>query len=470
MGLINFFYHYFTALRFNYSNYDRVVGIQNRRLRSLLRHAVEYSDLYKTKFKGIDIEHCRISELPVITKSEMMNNFNHLVTDPRLKLEEIQEWTSEVKNFGKLYLNRFIPIPSSGSTGEHALVVYDRKAADIIQASLLARHPMETEHSLYERTKCLASYLFGNKTRIAIMTAPRGNVAFFARNAPAFHRRFAKLKFLSTLDPIEQNVAILNEFQPHSLSANSFFLPILAQEQLAGKLNIKFSRPTSFLVGAAEPLSEHTMGLALKAWNIGVQNDYGAAECFFIATSCKKFGKLHAMNDLCILETVDEDYKPVPQGKYGDKILITNLANFLQPIIRYEIEDIVGYANQPCKCGLPFPALLPIQGRETDYLFFQKPQGGYERIHPYSLTVSLYYLHELKQYQIVQTARNELTFVYVPQNDKVSIEQQLRKTLEDELQRASLESRVTLKLKRVDTIPRDDRSGKYKVIISLGIS
>ena len=159
MGLINFFYHYFTALRFNYSNYDRVVGIQNRRLRSLLRHAVEYSDLYKTKFKGIDIEHCRISELPVITKSEMMNNFNHLVTDPRLKLEEIQEWTSEVKNFGKLYLNRFIPIPSSGSTGEHALVVYDRKAADIIQASLLARHPMETEHSLYERTKCLASYL-----------------------------------------------------------------------------------------------------------------------------------------------------------------------------------------------------------------------------------------------------------------------------------------------------------------------
>lgn len=468
MGLISFFQNYYLSLWRTKVNKSRILEIQQRRFRRLLRHTVKNSKFYQELYKGIDIDNCRLQDLPIVTKSAMMNNFNRFITDSRLKLREIQEWIADKNNFGKLYLGKFLPMPSSGSTGQYALVVYDRKAMDLIQASLLARHPLQTKHSLYEHTKILSAQLFCRKARIVVMMSPRTNVTYFIRNVPAFHRRFAKLKFISTLDPIEQIVATLNEFQPDSLSAASFFLSILAQEQLVGKLNIEFNRPLSFLVGAVEPLTEHTRRQALKAWNMGIQNDYGAAECFFMATSCQKFDHLHAMNDLCILEAVDENYKAVPLGQYGEKILVTNLANFLQPIIRYEIEDIIGYADQPCKCGLPFPALLPIQGRKMDYLYFQKPQGGYERIYPYRLTNSMYHLHELKQYQIVQKVRNELTINYVPQNNAGSIDQQLRQTLEDDLRKAGLESRVTLKLKRVETISRDHRSGKYVVVKSLG--
>ena len=467
MGLTRFFHNYYTALRCNYSSYQHILRIQNRRLRNLLLYATQNSEFYRDLYDGIDVVHCRLGDLPVITKSAMMDNFDRLVTDSGIKLQKIQEWTAEKNNFGKMYDGKFLPVPSSGSTGNYALVVYDRRAVDIIQSGLLARHPLLNRTSLFTHLKMLVMQLLGHKTRIAIMTAPRGNIAFFAKNAPPFHRRFGELKFLSTLDPIEEIVATLNEFKPDGLSANSFLLPILAQEQLAGSLNIKFDRPTSFLVGAAEPLTEHTRGLALKAWNMNIQNDYGASECFFMATSCQQFGQLHAMSDLCILEAVDENYKPVPPGQCGEKILVTNLANSVQPIIRYEIEDIVGYAGQPCKCGLPFPTLLPMQGRKFDYLYFQKPQGGYERIHPYRLTVSLYYLHELKQYQIIQTKRNELTFIYVPQSDESKIEKQLQQTLENDLRNAGLESRVRLKLKRVEAISRDHQSGKYKVVNSL---
>jgi hypothetical protein len=69
--------------------------------------------------------------------------------------------------------------------------------------------------------------------------------------------------------------------------------------------------------------------------------------------------------------------------------------------------------------------------------------------------------------QIV-AALNELAFLYVPQNDDDDIEQQLRQTLEETLEQAGLESPVTLKLIRVGTIPRDDRSGKIQIIKSLG--
>ena len=108
LGVIGFFHNYYKALRCNYSDYKRIQNIQNRRLRNLLRHAVQNSEFYRELYDEIDVVHCRLGELPVITKPVMMDNFDRLITDPRLRLEEIQEWTSEEKNFGKLYLNRII--------------------------------------------------------------------------------------------------------------------------------------------------------------------------------------------------------------------------------------------------------------------------------------------------------------------------------------------------------------------------
>lgn len=174
------------------------------------------------------------------------------------------------------------------------------------------------------------------------------------------------------------------------------------------------------------------------------------------------------MSDLCHIEIVDRNDNPVPQGQYGEKILVTNLFNFVQPIIRYEIEDVTGYANQNCECGYPFPTLMPVRGRATDFLYFKKPGGEYERFYPYIPQVPLFHVSDLRQYQIAQTVRNELTVFYVAQKNAVAIEQQLIHPLEEALARKGLESQVTLKLKRVQSIPRDERTGKFKIIKSLG--
>ena len=78
-------------------------------------------------------------------------------------------------------------------------------------------------------------------------------------------------------------------------------------------------------------------------------------------------------------------------------------------------------------------------------------------------------MNDLRQYQIVQTTRNELTFYYVPRNDDVHIEQQLAQTLEEALTQAGLERLVKLNLKRVESISRDKQSGKFEMIRSMGI-
>ena len=92
----------------------------------------------------------------------------------------------------------------------------------------------------------------------------------------------------------------------------SFFLAILAQEQLAGRLHIELNHPMSWVAATAEPLTEHTQSLVLKAWNKNIQDCYGAAECWLMATSCRNFHRLHVMSDLYILEIVDRNGRSVP--------------------------------------------------------------------------------------------------------------------------------------------------------------
>ena len=175
---------------------------QQQRFRRLLRQTVKNSEFYQDLYKGIDIDNCRLSDLPIVTKPAMMNNFDRFITDSRLKLGDIQEWVADKNNYGKLYLDEFLPLPTSGSSGKNALVVYHRKALELVQASLFARHPLHSKPSVYEHAKMLVNQLLGAKTRIAAIGVPRGNVLLFVMSVPPFHRLFAKLKILSIFDPI----------------------------------------------------------------------------------------------------------------------------------------------------------------------------------------------------------------------------------------------------------------------------
>jgi len=118
MGFINAIINWCKFLRIEHSDNTHVVSIQKQRLNRLLRYTLAKSEFYQNLYKGIDIEDCNFQDLPVVTKSTMMYNYNSFVTDKRLRLQEIQQWQSSKNNNGKLYLDEFIPIPTSGSSGE----------------------------------------------------------------------------------------------------------------------------------------------------------------------------------------------------------------------------------------------------------------------------------------------------------------------------------------------------------------
>jgi phenylacetate-coenzyme A ligase PaaK-like adenylate-forming protein len=287
-----------------------------------------------------------------------------------------------------------------------------------------------------------------------------------ASYTPRAHDLFVRQRIFPLREPIPKIVADLNEFQPEAVISYPSLLSVLAREQLAGRLAIRFTRRYSSVAAASEPLSEQTKQLAKKAWGVGIQDTYGTAECFIIARSCRCVDRMHVMTDLCRLEIVTRDNRPVPDGQPGDKVLITNLFNTVQPFIRYEVSDVTGYSTQPCACGLPFPTLLPVEGRTDDIFYIDRPGGGYEAVHPYLFLGPMVELEDVREFQLAQTGRNEITYYYVPLDAGADIAAHIRHVLETGLAHASLQGRIAIKIERVEAIDRDARSGKFRTIVS----
>ena len=82
---------------------------------------------------------------------------------------------------------------------------------------------------------------------------------------------------------------------------------------------------------------------------------------------------MHLPDDLTIIEPVDEEGRPVPYGQPAAKILLTNLYNKTQPLIRYEINDSMTIIDEPCECGSGHKRMTDLRGRFDT--FFEYDNG-----------------------------------------------------------------------------------------------
>ena len=184
---------------------------------------------------------------------------------------------------------------------------------------------------------------------------------------------------LDATDPLPATIARLNEFQPDSLIGYASMHRLLAEEQLAGRLRIA---PRAVL-SAAEVLTDDTRKRMTDAYGRAPFNVYAATESAGIASECDVHAGLHLYEDLVITEIVDEEYRPVPPGAFGARILVTVLFSRTQPLIRYELSDSVRLASSgPCPCGRTFALLDGIQGRSEDVIQLPAASGGTISIHP----------------------------------------------------------------------------------------
>ena len=147
-------------------------------------------------------------------------------------------------------------------------------------------------------------------------------------------------------------------------------------------------------------------------------------------------------------------------------MLLTNFFNYVQPFIRYELTDIAEISDQPCSCDLPFPTLTAVEGRTDDILYFENQEGAYRSLHPFVLITSLGHLSGLRQFQIVQTKRNEIMCRFVPENESVHPEINIHLALEKVFKQTCANASIKIKTQQMASISRNEESKKYKSILS----
>ena len=79
-------------------NSERIHQTQRDGLRTLLHHAAEHSPFHGRRFAGIDlttIDPADLSALPVMTKTDMMDDLDEVFTDRRLRTPQSRRrWLS----------------------------------------------------------------------------------------------------------------------------------------------------------------------------------------------------------------------------------------------------------------------------------------------------------------------------------------------------------------------------------------
>jgi phenylacetate-coenzyme A ligase PaaK-like adenylate-forming protein len=137
-----------------------------------------------------------------------------------------------------------------------------------------------------------------------------------------------------------------------------------------------------------------------------VKDGYGASECLIIGSACRE-GWMHVNSEWVIVEGVDERGRRTPPGEISHTVLVTNLANWSQPLIRYDLGDRVVSLPGACACGDARPALR-VEGRTDDVVALRTSRGDIVRLPPLAISTVVEETAGPYRFQVAQTAPDEL--------------------------------------------------------------
>ncbi len=351
--------------------HPQLEAYQAEALGRMREYAYARSPFYQRFHKGLADR--PLQELPVLTKAMAMESFDELVTDRAVRLDDLRAHMANDRE-GKRFLNRYWVTATSGSTGHPGVFLFDRDEWATVLATLGRAHewagvPMTPTHRM--KMASVASLTSGSPWHMGAQVAKTFNSRWMSAWMPT-------LSF-DAAQPLAEIVHQLNTWQPHLLAGYASMMRILADEQLSGRLRIH----PHMIIPGSEVLTDETRRRIEAAWGHPPFNAYGATEAGGgLAAETSDHSGLYLFEDNVIFEVVDEQYRPVPPGVYGDKVLITTLFSRIQPLIRYELSDSVRLAADTGSHSLPFARIDGIQGRTEDILRLPGISGGEVAVHP----------------------------------------------------------------------------------------
>ncbi|MEV5596763.1 phenylacetate--CoA ligase family protein [Streptomyces sp. NPDC052496] len=429
---------------------------QRDRLADMVAHARAASPYYRSLYSGLPERVEDPALLPVTDKKTLMAHFDDWAADRAVTYEKVRAFTDAPDRIGRRFLGKYLVATTSGTSGRRGLFVLDDRYMDV-GAALTSR--------------ALASWLgpagllraAARGGRFAQLVATGGHYVGFAAYSRTLHAGGWRSKLIRAFPvhtPMPQLVAELNAYRPAFVIGYASTIMLLTAEQEAGRLRIA----PALIQPAGETMTSEDTDRIARAFRTTVRAMYSATECTYLSHSCVH-GWYHVNSDWAVLEPVDADHRPTPPGQFSHTVLISNLANRVQPFLRYDLGDSVLLRPDPCPCGNPLPALR-VQGRSGDILTFPARSGAPVQLAPLAFGTLFDRTPGVELFQVEQTAPAALRVRLRPaagaDPDRVwdGARQELTRLLADNgLDHVTVE--------RAEEPPQQAPGGKYRTVIPL---
>ncbi len=428
---------------------DQIKAERQRALRETLAFAKAKSLWHAGRLSGVDatsFTEADLVRLPVMTKADVMMNWDEIVSDRRLTLADCNAHIAaklEGKTKDYYYLNDYLVIATGGSSGVRGVFPWSwDEFIEIACATFRYQLRDEPPERLTGR-RLLAvieagEIVHGSPFLFSVSTDPAAQVQWFP--APT---------------PIAELVAELNAALPTQINCFGSTMQELGAEALAGRLKISPHRVTT----NSEPLLPETRAAARQAWGLQINNMWGCVEVGHIGIECDAHEGMHMSDDLVMTEFVDRDGRPTSDPDAIDHVLVTSLFGRTLPLIRYELTDVPVPEDGTCACGSAFPLIKAVKGRSDDIFVY----AGGVHIHPLVFRTPLGQNSKIVEYQVRQTETGAT--IGVVANGPIDVPA-LKRELVDALAKAGLPN-AEIEIALVDALERHKETGKLRRFIPL---
>lgn len=365
---------------------EALLESQRRKLGKLLDHSIRHVPAYAAFARewadNRDSPERFLQRLPILNKS-------------RFRLNP-EQYIAGDKNRSALIQNR-----TGGSTGEPVTFYLDRPAVERYEA---ARWLGLSWHGIQIGDPCVM--IWGSPLELNRQQQKRYR----------WKERWLKNRLILSAYEMDERrldtyLKLIQRFRPAYLYGYTSALYTLACMLLGRGWSLRV--PLKAAVCTAESLQEHQRQTMERAFLAPVINEYGARDGGIIAYQCPS-GRMHVFSENCYLEVVDPITGiPLHPGETG-LVLITDLHNKVMPRLRYQLGDLLALSPESCDCGIRYPLLKTIDGREDD--MFVSDQGKYVHGHYFNHIIRT--MNSFRSFQIVQHEPRRISMKLVKEPER----------------------------------------------------